>query len=198
MTQAAISRELTIGQLAERSGVAPSALRFYEESGLIGSRRTSGNQRRYRRETLRRVAFIRVSQNLGIPLAEIRDALSLLPDGRTPTPEDWAAVSERWRGDLDARIHQLTQLRDHLSGCIGCGCLSLRDCALANPGDALAERGPGARRLTGEAPDRTGAADSADAADSSVDGSADGASVAVTDGSGTEGSEGRSGAPGCP
>ncbi|SFC25628.1 redox-sensitive transcriptional activator SoxR [Streptomyces aidingensis] len=144
---ALISRELTIGQLAERSGVATSALRFYETQGLISSRRTSGNQRRYARDMLRRVAFIRVSQNLGIPLNAIRDALAQLPEGRTPTPEDWARVSGWWRKDLDRRIAQLTQLRDHLSECIGCGCLSLSDCMLANPYDVLGGQGPGARRF---------------------------------------------------
>lgn len=142
-----ISKELTIGQLAERSGVATSALRFYEDQGLIHSRRTSGNQRRYQREALRRVAFIRVSQNLGIPLSAIKEVLALLPENRTPTPEDWARVSECWRDDLDERIRQLSDLRDHLSDCIGCGCLSLSSCVLANPCDVLGEQGPGARRF---------------------------------------------------
>ncbi|WP_103500214.1 MULTISPECIES: redox-sensitive transcriptional activator SoxR [unclassified Streptomyces] len=150
MAPTTIARELTIGQLAERSGVAASALRFYEDQGLIHSRRTSGNQRRYPRDMLRRVAFVRVSQNLGISLAEIRDALALLPDHRTPTPADWAAVSACWRQDLDERIRQLTDLRDHLSNCIGCGCLSLSECALANPGDVLAQEGPGAYRFAHE------------------------------------------------
>jgi MerR family redox-sensitive transcriptional activator SoxR len=142
-----ITRELTIGQLAQRSGVATSALRFYEDQGLIHSRRTSGNQRRYARETLRRVSFIRVSQNLGMPLTAIRDALALLPENRTPTPDDWAKVSAGWRKDLDDRIRQLTELRDHLSDCIGCGCLSLSQCVLANPYDVMGEQGPGARRF---------------------------------------------------
>jgi MerR family redox-sensitive transcriptional activator SoxR len=142
-----ITKELTIGQLAQRSGVATSALRFYEEQGLIHSRRTTGNQRRYSRETLRRVSFIRVSQNLGMPLTAIREALAMLPENRTPTPEDWAKVSAGWRQDLDDRIHQLTELRDHLSDCIGCGCLSLSKCVLANPYDVMGEQGPGARRF---------------------------------------------------
>jgi MerR family transcriptional regulator, redox-sensitive transcriptional activator SoxR len=141
------SVELSPGQLAERSGVAVSALHFYERQGLIRSRRTSGNQRRYPRETLRRVAFIRVSQRVGIPLAEIRAALDTLPEGRTPGREEWARLSGLWRSDLDRRIEQLVRLRDDLTNCIGCGCLSLDRCVLANPHDALAEQGPGARLL---------------------------------------------------
>ncbi len=141
------SVELSPGQLAERSGVAVSALHFYERQGLIRSRRTSGNQRRYPRETLRRVAFIRVSQRVGIPLAEIRAALDTLPEGRTPGREEWARLSALWRSDLDRRIEQLVRLRDDLTNCIGCGCLSLDRCVLANPYDALAEQGPGARLL---------------------------------------------------
>ncbi|MGB7237706.1 MAG: redox-sensitive transcriptional activator SoxR [Rhodococcus sp. (in: high G+C Gram-positive bacteria)] len=140
-------RELTPAQLSERSGVAVSALHFYEKQGLITSRRTSGNQRRYHRDTLRRVAFIRISQKVGIPLARIRDALADLPEERTPTKRDWAKLSQHWHADLDHRIAQLVRLRDDLTGCIGCGCLSLSSCALANPGDELADAGPGARRL---------------------------------------------------
>lgn len=143
------AKEATVGELAERAGVATSALRFYEREGLIHSRRTSGNQRRYSRDTLRRVAFIRASQRLGIPLAAIREALALLPDNRTPTREDWARVSECWREDLNQRIKLMTQLRDHLTECIGCGCLSLDHCALANPYDTLGEQGPGPRSLAG-------------------------------------------------
>ncbi|WSA44850.1 redox-sensitive transcriptional activator SoxR [Streptomyces sp. NBC_01803] len=142
-----IAKELTIGQLAQRSGVATSALRFYEDQGLISSRRTSGNQRRYRRDTLRRVAFIRVSQNVGMPLTAIREALARLPEGRTPNKPDWAVLSESWRADLDARIRQLTRLRDNLTDCIGCGCLSLESCMLANPYDICGEDGCGPRRL---------------------------------------------------
>ncbi len=142
-----ILRELTVGQLAERSGVAVSALHFYEAKGLISSRRTSGNQRRYARDTLRRVAFIKVSQRVGIPLKTIREALESLPDERTPTKEDWAALSAGWREELDARINQLTRLRDDLTDCIGCGCLSLKTCMLSNPYDAYAKEGPGPRRL---------------------------------------------------
>jgi MerR family redox-sensitive transcriptional activator SoxR len=141
------TKELSPGQLSERSGVAVSALHFYEREGLIASRRTSGNQRRYHRETLRRVAFIRISQRVGIPLAEIRAALNTLPEGRTPTRKDWSRLSTTWRTNLDERITQLTRLRDDLTGCIGCGCLSLASCTLVNSHDRLAERGPGARVL---------------------------------------------------
>jgi MerR family transcriptional regulator, redox-sensitive transcriptional activator SoxR len=139
--------ELTPSEMAHRSGVAVSALHFYEREGLIHSRRTSGNQRRYARETLRRVAFIRMSQRLGIPLARIRDALATLPTNRVPTSKDWSRLSAGWRGDIDERILHLQRLRDNLAGCIGCGCLSLKTCALSNPVDVLAERGPGAANL---------------------------------------------------
>ncbi|MFC4591073.1 redox-sensitive transcriptional activator SoxR [Sphaerisporangium corydalis] len=139
--------ELTVGQVAERSGVAVSALHFYERHGLITSSRTAGNQRRYARDTLRRVAFIRASQRVGIPLAKIRAALDELPHERTPTRDDWARLSTAWRAELDARITQLQALRDNLTDCIGCGCLSLSTCHLANPLDVLASEGPGARRL---------------------------------------------------
>ncbi|MCO5968583.1 redox-sensitive transcriptional activator SoxR [Actinoallomurus soli] len=142
--------ELTVGQVATRSGVAVSALRFYEAKGLIRSRRTAGNQRRYTRDVLRRVAFIRVSQRVGIPLNQIRDALSRLPDERTPTRKDWAALSASWRSELDARIEQLQRLRDDLTDCVGCGCLSLSRCRLSNPYDRLGEQGPGPRRLLNE------------------------------------------------
>ncbi|MBV8964775.1 MAG: redox-sensitive transcriptional activator SoxR [Mycobacteriaceae bacterium] len=139
--------DLTPGELANRSGVAISALHFYEREGLITSRRTTGNQRRYTRDTLRRVAFIRMSQRLGIPLARVRDALATLPTDRISTAKDWARLSAGWRRDLDDRILHLQRLRDNLADCIGCGCLSLRSCALTNPGDVLAEQGPGAVRL---------------------------------------------------
>jgi MerR family redox-sensitive transcriptional activator SoxR len=146
------AQELTVGQVAARSGVAVSALHFYENKGLIRSRRTAGNQRRYTRDVLRRVAFIRVSQRVGIPLNDIRDALADLPEERTPTPKDWARLSATWRGELDTRIEQLQRLRDDLSGCIGCGCLSLVHCRLSNPGDRLGALGPGPRRLLTEPP----------------------------------------------
>lgn len=140
-------KELTVGQLAERSGVAVSALHFYERKGLISSRRTSGNQRRYRRHMLRRVALVRIAQRVGIPLAEVKAALAELPDERTPNRQDWQRLSRRWKMQLEERIHRLEQLRDEFTGCIGCGCLSIDACSLANPKDALAEHGPGPRRL---------------------------------------------------
>lgn len=139
--------ELTPGQLAERSGVAVSALHFYEREGLVESRRTAGNQRRYSRDTLRRVAFIRTSQRVGVPLADIRAALDTLPQGRTPTKKDWARLSRGWRTELDRRIEQLERLRDTLDQCIGCGCLSLRSCRLNNRDDVLGEDGSGPRIL---------------------------------------------------
>ncbi|WP_410570222.1 redox-sensitive transcriptional activator SoxR [Amycolatopsis sp. cmx-4-61] len=139
--------DLTVGELSRRSGVPASALRFYEDEGLIHSRRTAGNQRRYRRDTLRRVTFIRMSQRVGMPLAKIREVLGLLSDDRTPTRTDWARISRCWQDDLNARIRQLEQLRDQLADCIGCGCMSLAKCRLANPGDRLGAEGPGPRRL---------------------------------------------------
>ncbi len=141
------AKELTPGQLSERSGVAVSALHFYEREGLITSRRTTGNQRRYTRETLRRVAFIRISQRVGIPLSEIRAALDTLPEGRTPNRKDWERLSTTWRQDLDQRIDQLIRLRDSVSSCIGCGCLSLGSCRIVNFHDRLGDEGPGARVL---------------------------------------------------
>ena len=135
---------LTIGELSQRSGIAPSALRFYETQGLIASERTTGNQRRYRRATLRRVSFIRSAQRVGLTLEEIGDALATLPDGRNPTKADWHRLSRSWRPRIDAQIERLVRLRAKLDGCIGCGCLSLRSCALSNPDDVVAERGPGA------------------------------------------------------
>src|SRR6187397_2129064 len=138
---------LTIGQLAERSGVATSAIRFYEARGLLSSERTTGNQRRYAQSTLRRVAFIRTAQRVGLTLEEIGDALATLPDGRTPTKADWARLSQTWRPRLDAQIRRIELLRDRLDGCIGCGCLSLRSCTLINSGDWLADQGPGPVRL---------------------------------------------------
>ena len=142
-----IRRPLTVGEVAERSGVAISAVRFYEAEGLIQSTRNAGNQRRFARETLRRVAVIKVAQRLGIPLASIREALKSLPEGRTPNAADWNRLSARWRAELDDRIEKLQQLRNQLSTCIGCGCLSLQDCPLRNPLDSLAQQGPGPRLL---------------------------------------------------
>src|SRR5690554_3298930 len=142
-----LRRSLTVGEVARRSGVAVSTLHFYEAKGLIRSARSAGNQRRYPREVLRRVAVIKAAQRLGIPLAEIREALGALPDHRTPTAADWRRLSARWRADLDARIRTLMRLRDALDGCIGCGCLSIKDCPLRNPRDELSEEGPGPRLL---------------------------------------------------
>lgn len=140
-------KELTIGELADRSGVPASALRFYERRGLIGSRRTSGNQRRYPRATLRQVAFIRASQSVGIPLATIGEVLAFLPEGAEPTREFWARASECWSTELNARIERLERMRDLFTECIGCGCLSFGQCALVNPRDELGAEGNGPRRL---------------------------------------------------
>lgn len=132
---------LTVGEVSARTGLSVSALHFYESKGLIASLRTRGNQRRYARAVLRRLAVIRVAQRVGMPLTAIAQALSLLPSDRAPTAADWRRMSAAWRQDLDDRIRALTQLRDQLDGCIGCGCLSLKDCPLRNPGDSLAGRG---------------------------------------------------------
>jgi MerR family redox-sensitive transcriptional activator SoxR len=138
---------LTIGELSTRSGVSQSALRFYERQGLITSRRTDGNQRRYEPVTLRRVAVVQAGKAAGIPLDEIRKALDTLPEGKAPTKKDWERFSRRWRAELDERIETLTALRTRLTTCIGCGCLSLKTCALLNPGDEAARLGSGARYL---------------------------------------------------
>jgi len=138
---------LSIGEIAQRSGVAASALRFYEDQGLIDSRRTAGNQRQYQRSTLRRIAFVQAAQRVGLALAEIKEALDSLPDDRTPTRADWSRLSKSWRSRLDERISELERLRDDLDSCIGCGCLSLQRCNLYNKADRLADRGPGARLL---------------------------------------------------
>jgi MerR family transcriptional regulator, redox-sensitive transcriptional activator SoxR len=141
--------ELTIGELSERSGLATSAIRYYEDRGLVTSRRTTGNQRRYERPMLRRLAFIRTAQRVGLSLEEIEEALATLPSNRTPTKADWTRLSRAWRPRLDARIAQLERLRDTLDSCIGCGCLSLKRCTLSNPGDVVAARGPGPVLLDG-------------------------------------------------
>jgi MerR family transcriptional regulator, redox-sensitive transcriptional activator SoxR len=138
---------LTIGEMSARSGVPASALRYYERMGLIRSMRTGGNQRRYERAELRRVAFIRIAQRVGVSLDEIAEALAALPDSRTPTRADWAHLSAAWRTRLNERIALLERLRDRLSSCIGCGCLSMRLCQISNPGDELADEGAGPRRL---------------------------------------------------
>ena len=136
---------LTIGAMSERTGVASSALRFYEAEGLIHATRSDGGQRRYTRETIRRVSFIRVAQQVWLTLEEIGTALASLPENRTPTKHDWERLSSSWRPRLDHQIHVLERLRDRLTGCIGCGCLSLQACRLVNPGDQAAARGPGPR-----------------------------------------------------
>jgi MerR family transcriptional regulator, redox-sensitive transcriptional activator SoxR len=138
---------LTIGALSERTGVAHSALRFYESEGLIHATRSAGGQRRYPRDVLRRVSFIRIAQQVGLSLDEIRAALSSLPENRTPNKKDWERLSTSWRPRLDHQIAMLERLRDRLTGCIGCGCLSLQACRLLNPGDQVAERGPGPRYI---------------------------------------------------
>lgn len=148
--------QLTVGQVAERSGVAVSALHFYERQGLITSSRTASNQRRYSRSALRRIAFIRASQRVGISLARIRAALDEMPEDRPPTAADWERLSAGWRADLDDRIARLQALRDDLTECIGCGCLSLQTCHLANPRDVLGGQGPGARLLDADPPDPLG------------------------------------------
>ncbi len=135
---------LTVGEVAHRSGFAPSALRFYEREGLVHATRTSGGQRRYQRNVLRRLAFIRAARNIGLSLDEVAAALATLPDGRTPTKEDWSRLSRGWRERLDDLIAALARLRDGLESCIGCGCLSLRTCSISNPADRAATAGPGA------------------------------------------------------
>jgi MerR family redox-sensitive transcriptional activator SoxR len=138
---------LTVREVAERSGFAPSALRFYEREGLLAATRTAGGQRRYERSVLRRLAFIRAARNVGLSLDEVAAALASLPGGRTPTRADWTRLSRSWRGRLDEQIEALTALRDGLDSCIGCGCLSLQRCAISNPGDVASFAGPGAAYL---------------------------------------------------
>jgi MerR family transcriptional regulator, redox-sensitive transcriptional activator SoxR len=143
----ALALTLTIGELSRRTGVAASALRFYEDSGLIHAERSPGGQRRYRRDVIRRVSFVRVAQQVGLGLGEIREYMSTLPDGRTPDRADWERVAASWRPRLDEQIALLERLRDRLTGCIGCGCLSLDLCPLANAADRLATEGSGPRLL---------------------------------------------------
>jgi MerR family transcriptional regulator, redox-sensitive transcriptional activator SoxR len=145
-----MARELSIGQLSERSGVSQSALRFYERKGLIAAERSTGNQRRYPAITLRRVALIQAGKSAGIPLERIKAALDTLPAGRTPTKRDWERLSRHWRAELDERIETLEAIRGRLTGCIGCGCLSLKRCALLNPDDVMAQRGGGPQLLLGD------------------------------------------------
>lgn len=143
-----LKNELTVGEVAQRSGVAVSTIHFYEAKGLIKSRRSQGNHRLFRRDVLRRIAVIKVAQRTGMSLDDIREALKALPEDRTPTKNDWARMSQAWKAELEERIERLMRLRDQLDRCIGCGCLSLSDCPLRNPGDQLAEEGPGPRLLT--------------------------------------------------
>ncbi|OKJ08261.1 redox-sensitive transcriptional activator SoxR [Kitasatospora sp. CB01950] len=144
---------LTIGQLAERSGLATSALRYYESLGLIHSERTTGNQRRYPRAALRRIAFVRAAQQVGLSLEEVRTALARLPEDRAPTPRDWHSVASTWQHRIDRQIAELQMMKAKLTGCIGCGCLSMSRCALYNAGDRAAAAGPGARYLLTRDPD---------------------------------------------
>ena len=143
---------LAIGQVAERAGVAHSALRYYESEGLIEAERSDGGQRRYHRSVLRRIAFVRTAQRVGLSLEEIRSALASLPESRTPTKADWARLSAAWRPRLDEQIAVLERLRDQLTSCIGCGCLSLKSCGLNNPDDEAAGLGAGPRYLLGDKP----------------------------------------------
>lgn len=147
-----LANRVTIGELARRAGVATSALRYYEQLGLISSERTPGGQRRYARAMLRRVAFVRAAQTVGLSLDEVRAALALLPDERTPNKADWNKVSATWIRRIDERIAELKRLRQTLNSCVGCGCLSLRTCRLSNPNDTAATRGTGARWLLGDTP----------------------------------------------
>ena len=144
---------LAIGEVAERAGVAPSTLRYYEDDGLIRSERAANGHRRFRRDVLRRVAFIKVAQTVGLSLVEIRDALGSLPAGRTPTTSDWEVLAQAWMPRIDERIEMLERLRHRLTSCIGCGCLSMAHCGLMNPADLAAESGPGARYVIGEGPE---------------------------------------------
>lgn len=138
---------LSVGEVSERTGVPASALHFYERLGLISAERTGGNQRRYRRYALRRISLIQVAKRMGIPLAEVAEVFEALPEDRMPAKRDWERISARWRKHLEARRLEIEQLERELTGCIGCGCLSLNRCRVINPGDELAQDGPGARKL---------------------------------------------------
>ncbi len=146
----AANQIMSIGDLAERTGLAVSAIRFYETKGLVTPERNTGGQRRYLRSDIRRLSFVQVSQQLGFSIEEIRKALATLPEGRTPTQKDWEKISLDFRADLDERIARMTRLRDYLEGCIGCGCLSMKKCALVNPEDGLKRFGAGARAVLGD------------------------------------------------
>lgn len=144
------NRGLTIGYVSERTGIPPSAIRYYEDEGLVTPDRNESGHRRYARSDIRRLSFVTISQGLGFTIAEIREALSSLPEHRTPNKGDWARISKRFGAVLDARIEQMQSLRERLDGCIGCGCLSLKTCALYNPRDRAARRGQGPRYLLGD------------------------------------------------
>lgn len=152
----AVSQGLSIGALADRTGLAVSAIRYYESQGLIAPWRNSGGQRRFHRADIRRLSFVMIAQQFDFSLPEIRELLAGLPGKRTPTPADWARISETFRNRLDARIDTLQKLRDNLDGCIGCGCLSLPKCKLYNPDDRARQRGSGPRYLMGDSPDQLG------------------------------------------
>ncbi|MEZ6030202.1 MAG: redox-sensitive transcriptional activator SoxR [Hyphomonadaceae bacterium] len=141
---------LTIGDLADRTGLAVSAIRFYETKGLVTPARNAGGQRRYLRSDIRRLSFVQIAQQLGFSIEDIRAALATLPAGRTPTQKDWEKISRNFRDKLDERIARMTRLRDYLTGCIGCGCLSMQKCALVNPADGLKKFGPGPRSVLGD------------------------------------------------
>ena len=148
----AVPSELSIGQLAQRTGLAVSAIRFYEEKGLIHPGRNAGGQRRFQRADIRRLSFIMISQKLGFPLSRIAELMDGLPDTRAPTKADWTRIGRSFRREIDQRIGDLQMLRDRLDQCIGCGCLSLKDCALYNPQDRIAAKGKGPRYLVGDKP----------------------------------------------
>jgi len=144
---------LSIGYLARRTGLAVSAIRYYEQQGLVKPERNAGGQRRFMRSDIRRLSFVLIAQQFGFSISQIREELDRLPDNRTPTKEDWNRISRRFREALDARIETLERLRDNLDGCIGCGCLSLQSCALYNPADRAAQKGAGPRYLLGDRPE---------------------------------------------
>lgn len=153
MPKSATSEMLSIGKLASRTGLSITAIRFYEDEGLVRAQRNAGGQRRFSRGDIRRLSFVKICQGLGFSLADVRQALSGLPDGRTPTKRDWEKLSREFSKDIDERIDALTQLRDTLTGCIGCGCLSLAKCRLYNPDDKAASLGAGPRYLMGDKAD---------------------------------------------
>lgn len=147
------SDRLSIGQLAERTGLSVSAIRYYETQGLVAAERNAGGQRRFLRSDIRRLSFVLIAQQFGFTIDQIRAQLHTLPEGRTPTKRDWARISRSFRRELEAKIETLSRLRDQLDGCIGCGCLSLQKCALYNPDDRARHKGAGPRYLLGDRPD---------------------------------------------